>query len=81
MYSLSSPLSRVSHSAKRLPSVFKALTSACGTRQSSLFRQCITLGKVFVECNTWQSAQRPPFYLFLLLYSNKQKYISLTSLI
>jgi hypothetical protein len=32
------PSLRVSHSAKPLPSVFKALPSASGTRQSACFR-------------------------------------------
>jgi hypothetical protein len=38
MHCMSSPLCRVRHSAKRLPSVFKALPSASGTRQSRRFR-------------------------------------------
>jgi hypothetical protein len=38
MYCLSSPLCRVRHSANTLPSVFQALPSASGTRQSTWFR-------------------------------------------
>jgi hypothetical protein len=38
MYSSSSPLCRVPHSAKRLPSVFQGLPSASGTQQSARFR-------------------------------------------
>jgi hypothetical protein len=38
MHCLPSLLCRVSHSAKTLPSVFKALPSASGTRQSARFR-------------------------------------------
>jgi hypothetical protein len=38
MHCLPSLLCRVSHSAKPLPSVFKALPSASGTRQSAHFR-------------------------------------------
>jgi hypothetical protein len=38
MHCMSSPLCRVRHSAKSLPSVFKALPSASGTRQSLRFR-------------------------------------------
>jgi hypothetical protein len=37
MHCMPSPLCRVRHSAKRLPSVFKALPSASGTRQSRRF--------------------------------------------
>jgi hypothetical protein len=38
MHCVSSPLCRVRHSAKPLPSVFKALPSASGTRQRRRFR-------------------------------------------
>jgi hypothetical protein len=38
MHYVPSPLCRVRHSAKSLPSVFKALPSASGTRQSRRFR-------------------------------------------
>jgi hypothetical protein len=38
MHCIPSPLCRVRHSAKRLSSVFKALPSASGTRQSRRFR-------------------------------------------
>jgi hypothetical protein len=38
MHCMPSPICRVRHSAKSLPSVFKALPSASGTRQSLRFR-------------------------------------------
>jgi hypothetical protein len=38
MHCMLSPLYRVRHSAKSLPSVFKALPSASGTQQSWRFR-------------------------------------------